>query len=183
MLKKPASKKSSKAALAPSRPSKSVPKGKKTTPGHATSKPDIDLAWRRVIADAEDDLVPDVLAYEDFKTVKGAIVAAVEKRVRSGSRLRASSEWTHPKGTSPLCAGAVPEIEDRLVYTAIAGLIADAADKSLEPESVVPSFRVRIGTKDQYLFHFPVGQWLEPRESDQRWPQSRLPVHASHHGT
>ncbi|MDP9238283.1 MAG: RNA-directed DNA polymerase [Chloroflexota bacterium] len=114
-----------------------------------------------MLQDADDDLVPDVLKYEDFIATKLAITADVAKRLRAGYSPSSLLRMDSPKGNLTLRAGAIPELEDRLVYTAIAGVIADVADKSMEAETVVPSYRVRIGKRDEFLFRFPVMQWFK----------------------
>ena len=69
-----------------------------------------------------------------------------------------------PEGNLTLRPGSIPLIEDRLVYTAIAGAIADTVDAALEPETVVPSYRVRRGKRDDNLFKFGIDQWFKFQE-------------------
>jgi hypothetical protein len=114
--------------------------------------------------DRTDDLVPDVLEYEDFKLARSAIIAGVVKRLRSDYTPSSLLTMDSPKGDLMLRAGSVPEIDDRLVYTAIAGALADRIDAVLEPESVVPSYRVRVGKRDEYLFKMPIPQWFASQD-------------------
>ena len=55
-----------------------------------------------------------------------------------------------PKGKLAVRPGAVPVIEDRLVYTAIVDSFAERIDKALKGEGVVPSYRVQGGKKRTY---------------------------------
>ena len=124
---------------------------------------DLNLAWRRVLYDARDDLVPDPLQYRDFKVSQDDIIAAVQARLQAGYSPSRLLQMDVPKGKLAVRPGAVPIIEDRLVYTAIVGSFAERIDKTLEGEEVVPSYRVQ-GGKKRTLFKFGLNQWFKFQE-------------------
>ena len=121
---------------------------------------DLDLAWRRLVYDARDDLVPDPLGYRDFMTTRADIVANVRSRLADGYSPSSLLRMDVPKNDLAMRPGSIPLIEDRLVYTALVGSFAERADASLETEEVVPSFRVQVGRR-RNLFRFGVKQWFK----------------------
>ena len=121
---------------------------------------DLSLAWRRMLNDARDDLVPDPLSYQDFALRKANILASVRERLESSYSPSSLLHMDVPKSRLALRPGAIPLIEDRIVYTAIVGSFAERIDSALEGEEVVPSYRVLTGRKKN-LFKFGVRQWFK----------------------
>ncbi len=121
---------------------------------------DLELAWRRVLTDARDDLVPDPLSYEDFIPKKAEILGNVRKKLQRGYSPSSLLHMDVPKSKLAMRPGSVPAIEDRLVYTAVVGSFAEGIDGSLEDESIVPSYRVASKRK-KYLFKFGIKQWFK----------------------
>ena len=110
--------------------------------------------------DARDDLVPDPIAYRDFRLHRSKILADVRSRLAAGYQPSQLLRMDVPKGDFLLRPATTPEIEDRLVYTALIGTFAHHVDSLLEPEEIVPSNRVRPG-RTQDLFKFGLNQWFE----------------------
>ena len=116
-----------------------------------------------MLNDARDDLVPDPLSYEDFKSTKDDILGNVRARLIAGYSPSRLLHMDVPKNELTMRPGSIPVIEDRIAYTALIGSFAERVDGTLEDESVVPSYRVQSGRKKS-LFKFGINQWFKFQE-------------------
>lgn len=121
---------------------------------------DLELAWRRVLNDTRDDLVPDPLSYRDFITTKADFLRHVHTLLQDGYTPSSLLHMEVPKDHLSVRLGAVPLLEDRLAYTAVVGSFAERADAALEDETVVPSYRVKAGNTKAF-FKFGINQWFK----------------------
>ena len=135
-------------------------KSRQSKPRQAKGDGSLDLAWRRLLSDAQDDLVPDPLAYEDFKSDKDNLLKSVKQRLQAGYEPTDLLKMDVPKSEFAFRPGSIPVIEDRLAYTALIGSFAEMIDSTLEDEDVVASYRVQTGRK-RALFKFGLNQWFK----------------------
>ncbi len=119
---------------------------------------DFNRAFRRIDQDRRDDAWPDVVGYRDFKHQLGENLQLVQATVQNPNRYRASLPLSIdlPKRGYTLRPGVVPRIDDRIVYQALADLLAP----HFTPEPSVYSNRL-MGQNAAQMFIPGVGLWVE----------------------
>lgn len=121
------------------------------------------LALKRMLADAHNDLVPDLIDYRDYRPIAGNWVRDLLKRLRS-YQPKTPKVMDVPKSPYLSRPGAILDIEDRLLFQAIANRIAPAVEKAMPPRNVVYGFRVGRDKYSRWMFGTPIGGWLAFRE-------------------
>lgn len=119
---------------------------------------DLNKAFRRIEQDKRDDAWPDVLGYRDVKRHLGEIFENIQHNLQNPNQYHANrpSLIDIPKRGFSLRPGIVPQIEDRIMYQAIADFLAP----QFNSENNVYSNRLAGNNKNQ-MFVQGVELWIE----------------------
>jgi hypothetical protein len=121
-------------------------------------------AWKRVLADAQDDILPDPIDYADYRHNAAPHIERTRRMFREGFHSRDLLRIDAPKRGFTLRPGTTLLIEDRLVYQALVDKFAESVDRRLESERVVCGYRVRKGGGSRRLFKHGITMWLRFQE-------------------
>jgi retron-type reverse transcriptase len=119
---------------------------------------DLNKAFRRIEQDRRDDAWPDVVGYRDYKRGLIEYLSSIQETLRATNLYKASLPLCIdvPKKGYTLRPGVVPLIDDRIIYQAIADLLAP----HFIPEASVYSNRLAGQNMDQ-MFIQGVELWVE----------------------
>ena len=119
---------------------------------------DLHKAFRRIEQDKRDDAWPDVVGYRDVKRNLGEILETIKLNLQNPNRYQANrpSLIDIPKRGFGLRPGLVPQIEDRIIYQAVADFLAP----KFKSEDIVYSNRLAGNDKNQ-MFIQGVELWIE----------------------
>ena len=119
---------------------------------------DLNKAFRRIEQDKRDDAWPDIVGYRDIKRQLNEFLGTVQSKIREPLSYMATapSMIDLPKRGYTLRPGVVPQIDDRILYQAIADLLAP----HFTPESCVYSNRL-AGVNSDQMFVQGVELWVE----------------------
>jgi retron-type reverse transcriptase len=99
-------------------------------------------AWKRVLNDSQNDILPDPLEYADYRHDARPHVERARRLMKQGYQPRDVLRIDVPKQGFTLRPGTTLLIEDRLVYQALIDTFAARLDRKLEPDTVVCGYRV-----------------------------------------
>ncbi len=119
-------------------------------------------AWKRVLSDARNDLIPDPLDYADYKRNAAPHIERARRMFRQGYTPHDVFEIDVPKRGFTLRPGTTLLIEDRLVYQALIDKFALRVDRRLEDDTVVYGYRVR--SRGSNMFRHGVSMWLKKQD-------------------
>jgi len=120
---------------------------------------DLRKAFRRLQQDKRDDAWPDVVGYRDYRREKETNLESLSAKVAVPGSYQASLPLgiDLPKRGFTLRPGIVPLVEDRILYQAIADLLAP----HFQAEPCVCSNRLSSNPNSARMFVQGVQQWLE----------------------
>ena len=119
-------------------------------------------AWKRVLADSRNDLLPDPLEYADYRHNAAPHIERAKQQLKQGCTPHDIFEIDVPKRGFALRPGTTLLIEDRLVYQALVDKFALRVDSRLEDDSVVYGYRVRSSGSN--MFRHGVSMWLKKQD-------------------
>ena len=120
---------------------------------------DLKKAFQRVQKDKRDDVWPDIVGYRDFRHELDDNLAHLQARITDPGIYQASLPLgiDLPKRGFTLRPGTMPLLEDRLLYQAVADLLAP----HFEAEPCVFSNRLSKDSNSRYMFLPGVKLWLQ----------------------
>lgn len=127
---------------------------------------DLNLAWKRMVYDSRNQFVPDLLYLKDYERNLDECLKNLKLRLTADFKLQKPLTIDQPKKNFSLRPGLAIDIEDRIVYQALADFIAPKIDHQL-PDFVY-SYRLSDKPK-KYFFKHQIDQWKLFREARRRY--------------
>jgi hypothetical protein len=127
---------------------------------------DLNKAYKRVQQDKRDDSWPDVANYADYERLLAENLEILRSQITTPSSYQAKMPLNieMPKKGFTLRPGAVPMVDDRIVYQAIADLLSP----HFQPESCVYSNRINQDLNSSRMFIHGVDLWLKFQEDAEK---------------
>lgn len=120
---------------------------------------DLDSAWVRVLKQARQDFIPDILRFEDQKLSWSTDKARIEEELDAGTYHPALPTLVEvPKDALMSRPVTVMRLQDRVVYEAILEKLVDAVEGALPAE--VFSSRIKRNRAGKLVEPHGVAQWL-----------------------
>lgn len=120
---------------------------------------DLHKAYKRVQQDKRDDTLPDVFNYRDYERSLEENLELIKAQIEMPNQYQAKSPAyiEIPKEGFTLRPVAAPKIDDRIVYQAIADVLAP----HFQPEPCVYSNRLSENQNSTRMFSLGVESWLK----------------------